>query len=58
MSHNTLFNYRHLCSFQGGGPGEDMADPFNGKRFTMYMFLPMEVVTLSQRIKVVEKKKV
>ena len=31
-----------------------MADPFNGKRFTMYMFLPMEVVTLSQRIKVVE----
>ena len=29
-------------------------DPFNGKRFTVRMFLPMEVVTMPQRIKVVE----
>ena len=42
---------------QGGGPesdDEDMADPFNGKRFTVCMFLPMETVTFSERVKVVE----
>ena len=44
-------------SFQGGGPGsdcDDTIDPFNGKRFTVRMFLPMEVVTVPQRIEVVE----
>ena len=44
-------------TFQGGGPGsddEDMADPFNGKRFTVCMFLPMEIVSLSERVKVVD----
>ena len=43
-------------SLQGGGPGsecDDTTDPFNGKRFTVRM-LPMEVVTMPQRIKVVE----
>ena len=43
--------------FQGGGPGSDSdntIDPFNGKRFTVRMFLPMEVVTVPQRIEVVE----
>ena len=43
-------------TFQGGGPGsddEDMADPFNGKRFTVCMFLPMEIISLSERVKVV-----
>ena len=47
-----------ICvTFQGGGPGsddEDMADPFNGKRFTVCMFLPMEIVGLSERVKVVD----
>ena len=44
-------------SLQGGGPepdDEDIADPFNGKRFTVCMFLPMEIVTFSERVKVVE----
>ena len=42
-------------SLQGGGPesdGEDKADSFNGKRFTVCMFLPMEIVTFSERVKV------
>ena len=34
-----------------------MTDPFNGKRFTVCMFLPMEIVTFSQRVKVVEVSK-
>ena len=41
-------------SLQGGGPGsecDDTTNPFNGKRFTVRM-LPMEVVTMPQRIKV------
>ena len=44
-------------SFQGGGPEpdeEDIADPFNGKRFTVCMFLPIEIVTFSERVQVVE----
>ena len=44
-------------SLQGGGSGsecDDSTDPFNGKRFTVRMFLPMEVVTMPQRRKVVE----
>ena len=47
----------HLCSLQGGGPGsndEEMADPFNGVRYTVCMALPMEVVTLTEIGKVVE----
>ena len=32
----------------------DTTDPFNGKRFTVCMFLPMEVVSMLQRIKVIE----
>ena len=47
-------------SLQGGGPesdDEDVADPFNGKRFTVCMFLPMEIVTLSERVEVVEVSK-
>ena len=31
-----------------------MADPFNGKRFTVGMSLPMEIVTFSESVKVVE----
>ena len=41
----------------GRGPepdDEDIADPFNGKRFTVCIFLPMEIVTFSERVKVVE----
>ena len=41
----------------GRGPepdDEDIADPFNGKRFTVCMFLPMEIVTFSERVQVVE----
>ena len=44
-------------SLQGGGPGSDCdntIDSFNGKRFTVCMFLPMEVVTVPQKIEVVE----
>ena len=42
---------------QGGGPGSDdnnMADPFHGKRFTVCMFLPMDIVSLSERVEVVD----
>ena len=41
----------------GRGPepdDEDIADPFNGKRFTICMFLPMEIVTFSERVQVVD----
>ena len=41
----------------GRGPepdDEDIADPINGKRFTVCMFLPMEIVTFSERVQVVE----
>ena len=31
-----------------------MADPFNGKRFTVCMFLSMEIVTFSEKVKVLE----
>ena len=44
-------------TFQGGGPGSDdegMADPLNGKRFAVCMFLPMEIISLSERVKVVD----
>ena len=44
-------------SLQGGGPesdDEDTANPFNRKRFTVCMFLPMEIVTFSERVKIVE----
>ena len=30
-----------------------MADPFNRKGFTVCMLLPMEIVTFSERVKVV-----
>ena len=46
-----------MCFLQGGGPGSDgeqIDDPFNGKRYTVCMSLPMEVVTLSERAKAVE----
>ena len=47
-----------ICgSLQGGGPepdDEDIADPFNRKRFTVCMFLPMEIVTFSERVKIIE----
>ena len=51
-----MYKISHLCSLQGGGPGsdgEDVADPFNG-RFTVCMFLPMEVITVSEKRNVVE----
>ena len=53
-----MYKISHLCSLQGGGPGsdgEDVTDPFNG-RFTvcMFLFLPMEVITVSEKTNVVE----
>ena len=47
----------HLWFSSGRGPEPDdgdIADPFNGKRFTVCMFLPMEIVTFSERVRVVE----
>ena len=56
-----LYSYYVLIvtcvTFQRRGPGsddKDMANPFNGKRFTVCMFLPMEIVSLSERVKVVD----
>ena len=46
-----------LATFQGGGSGsddKDMANPFNRKRFTVCIFLSMEIVSLSERVMVVD----
>ena len=52
-----MYTISHLCSLQGGGPGsdgEDIADPFNGRRFSVCMFFPMEVITVTEKINIVE----